>query len=144
MIGIIALLSAGRATRMVAGWRVSRGAQAFAEELQTAFALVGRNRKPVTISFDNTTMELKIADRSNVIYRRRNFGMTSSYKFNPSDLTFSSVTRSVEVYPPGLAGDSLSVEITRDGAYRRVRMLRGGMVQICSNRSSPTIPCQPA
>lgn len=142
MIGLIALLSAGRATSMMAGWRVSRGAQAFAEELQAAFALVGRNRKPVTISFDNTTMELKIADRSNVIYRRRNFGMTSSYKFNPSDFTFS--RSSVEVYPPGLAGDSLSVQITRNGAYRRIRMLRGGMVQICSNRPSASIPCQPA
>ncbi len=142
MIGLVALLSVGKAGTTMAGWRVNRASQAFGEELQAAFALVGRNRKPVTITFDSTAMELKLVDRNNVVYRRRNFGPTSAYNFTPSDFTFSRL--SVEVYPPGLAADSLSVVISRQGAYRRIRMLRGGLVQVCSNRPSPSVPCQPA
>ena len=141
MIGLISLLSVGKAGTMMTGWRVQRASQAFAEELQSAFALVGRNRKPIMIQMDASAMELRITDRSGTIYRRRNFGPTSPYRLTAPDVTTS--RSSVEVYPPGLAADSLSVVISRQGAYRRIRMLRGGLVQVCSNKPSASLPCQP-
>jgi prepilin-type N-terminal cleavage/methylation domain-containing protein len=142
MIGLISLVAFGRTSSMMTGWRVSRAAQAYSEELQSAFALVGRNRKPVTITIDRTKMEIRLSDRNNVVYRRRNIGPTSAYKLDSADVTFSS--RTLEVYPPGLAADTLSVEIRRQGKFRRVRMLRGGLVQVCSNPSTVNGPCTPA
>jgi hypothetical protein len=50
----------------------------------------------------------------------------------------------LEVYPPGLAADSMKIEISRQGKYRRIRMLRGGLVQICSNHPSVNGVCVPA
>lgn len=128
IMGVLAMMSIGKTSRMITGWRVTRAAQAMKQELGTAFALVGRNRKPLTITFDRTKMELRLSDRAGTIYRKRAFGPYSEYKLNASDLTLSRST--LEIYPPGLAADSLSITITRPGTTKRVRMLRGGLVQI--------------
>jgi prepilin-type N-terminal cleavage/methylation domain-containing protein len=46
MISIVAMISLGRVSEMMTSWRVIRASQAFAEELQSGFALVGRNPSP--------------------------------------------------------------------------------------------------
>jgi prepilin-type N-terminal cleavage/methylation domain-containing protein len=143
MIGVISMMAFGRTTSMLTGWRVSRAAQAYGEELQSAFAIVGRDRKPVRITFDNTKMELKITNRAGTVtYRRRSFGPATEYKLDAANLTPSATT--LEVFPPGLAADSLSVNFSRNGKFRRVRMLRGGLVQICSNPATVNAVCVPA
>jgi prepilin-type N-terminal cleavage/methylation domain-containing protein len=145
MIGVLSLMAFGRTTSMLAGWRVARAAQAYGEELQSAFAIVGRDRKPVRITFYSApdSMVLKITNRAgNVTYRSRRFGKNTEYKLYPGDIT-PSIT-SLEVYPPGLAADSLSVVFSRNGKFRRVRMLRGGLVQICSNPATLNAVCVPA
>lgn len=131
MISLVAAISLGRILRAATDWRVARAAQAFAEELQSGFALVGRNRKPLTITFDTARMELRIADRAGIAYRTQPFGPSSEYRLAAQDVALSRL--SVEVYPPGLAADSLSFSITKPGKSRRVRMLRGGLVQICAS-----------
>lgn len=142
MMSIIGMFALSRTSQMMTQWRLTRAAQAYGEELQSAFALVGRNRRPLTITLDKTAMEVRISDRNGVIYRRRNLGTTSAYKLDPADVTASRLT--LEVYPPGLAADSMSVEFSRQGKYRRVRLLRGGLVQVCSNHSSLNGICVPA
>lgn len=130
VMGLVAAISLGRTGGIISGFRVTRAAQAFSEELQSGFAIVGRNRKPVSFVWDASKMELRISDRNNVVYRRRNFGASSEFKLTSSNITPSRAT--LEVYPPGLAADSLSVVISKNGKARRVRMLRGGLVQVCS------------
>ena len=131
IMGALAALSLGKSSKILAGWRVTRAAQAFSEELQQAFAIVGRNRRPVVIEFKTDSMTLYIKGRSGTVYRRRHFGKDSEYHLLSTDMDFSRLT--LEVYPPGLAADSLSVVMARPGTSRRVRMLRGGLVQICSS-----------
>ena len=135
-------MSSGQTSHMMTQWRVSRAAQAYGEELQSAFALVGRNRKPMMIVLDRSTMEIRMHDRAGVVYRRRGLGPESPYKLDAADFTTS--RDSVEVYPPGLAADSMTVTISRNGKLRRVRMLRGGLVQICSNPAALNAVCTPA
>lgn len=142
LIGVISLMAFGRTSALMTQWRVTRASQAFGEELQSAFAIVGRNRKPITITLDTAKMELRMSDRAGVTYRRRNFGPTSSYMLDAADILASKMT--LEVYPPGLAADSLSVTISRQGKFRRIRLLRGGLVQICSNPATLNAICVPA
>jgi prepilin-type N-terminal cleavage/methylation domain-containing protein len=144
MIGLISLMAFGRTSSMITQWRVGRAAQAYGEELQAAFAIVGRNRKPMTIFFNSATMELQLKDRAGVIYRRRSFGKESPYMLEAGNVTMYPATKTLEVYPPGLAADSLSVTISRNGKLRRIRMLRGGLVQVCSNPEAPNAVCVPA
>jgi prepilin-type N-terminal cleavage/methylation domain-containing protein len=143
MIGLISMMAFGRTSAMMTQWRVTRAAQAYGEELQSAFAIVGRDRKPIRITLDRTNMELRLTDRAGtVIYRRRSLGPGSAYKLDSADIT--PTTRTLEVFPPGLAADSLSVVISRQGKFRRIRMLRGGLVQICSNPATVNGVCVPA
>jgi len=142
MIGLISMMAFGRTSSMMTQWRVSRAAQAYGEELQSAFAIVGRNRTPIMVTLDKTTMEVRMSDRNGVIYRRRNFGPGSAYMLDAANISASRLT--VEVFPPGLAADSMTVTISRNGKFRRIRMLRGGLVQICSNPASLNAVCTPA
>jgi prepilin-type N-terminal cleavage/methylation domain-containing protein len=147
MIGLVSLMAFNRVGSMMTQWRVARAAQAYGEELQSAFAIVGRDRRPVRITVVKTPvtgeMELRLTNRAgDTIYRRRNFGRSSAYKLDLINLTPS--LNSLLVFPPGLAADTLSITILRDGKYRRVRMLRGGLVQICSNPSTLNGICTPA
>lgn len=134
MMAALAAVSLGRTSRLITSWRVTRAAQSMTEEMQTGYALVGRNRKPLTIGFDKATMELTFKDRAGIIYRRRAYGQYSEYKLDSNVVSFSRT--SLEVYPPGLAADSLSIVISQPGVYRRVRMLRGGLTQICTSASA--------
>jgi prepilin-type N-terminal cleavage/methylation domain-containing protein len=143
MIGLMSLMAFGRTSSMMTQWRVSRAAQALGEEIQSAFALVGRNRQPVTITVDTARMEMRLVDRNGVVFRRRNFGKESAYKLDAVNIN-AKPAFSIEVFPPGLAADSLSITISRNGKYRRIRMLRGGLVQICSNPSTLNGVCTPA
>ena len=142
LVGLIGLMAFSKTSQMMTQWRVSRAAQAYSEELQSAFAIVGRNRTPVMIVLDTARMELRMHDRAGVVYRRRNFGPTSAYKLDKVNLFRS--RDSVEVFPPGLAADSMTVTIIRNGKFRRIRLLRGGLVQVCSNPSTLNGPCTPA
>lgn len=143
MIAVLAGVSMGRTSKLMTGWRVNRAAEAMAEEFQVGFALVGRNRKPVIMEFRTDSMNLTIRSRPDAagnvtVFRRRNFGKDSEYKLRAGDLAFSTPTAnlpsaSLEIYPPGLAADSLQVRISKYGAFRKVRLLRGGLTQICTS-----------
>jgi hypothetical protein len=128
---------------MITQWRVARAAQAYAEELQSAFAIVGRDRKPVRIVISPAKGEVQIINRdSSVIYRRRHLGPTSEYRLDPANISASRTN--LFIFPPGLAADTLTVTFSRQGKFRRVRLLRGGLVQVCSNPSTLNGPCTPA
>jgi prepilin-type N-terminal cleavage/methylation domain-containing protein len=134
MMGILITVSMGRTSRMITSYRVNSAAQAMASELHTAFAIVGRNRKPLILSFDKTKLQLRLVNRAGTdTFRLRAFGPTSEYRLKSADVSVVPVAYPVtlEIYPPGLASDSLSVIISTNGTARRVRMLRGGLVQIC-------------
>jgi len=151
LIGVISMMAFGRTSSMMTQWRVARAAQAYAEELQAAFAIVGRDRKPVRVILvkTNTTtikrVELQITNRDgSVVYRTRNLGPESAYRLDLGDISSSKGTDPLVIFPPGLAADTLTVTFTRQGKFRRVRLLRGGLVQVCSNPSTVNGPCTPA
>lgn len=141
MIGIVVTMSMGRTSRMIDGWRVNSASQAIQNDLQSAFALVGRNRKPLVLSIDTAKMQLRLMSRSGAdTFRLRALGASSTYKLAASNLKVypATIPTTLEIYPPGLASDSLSIIISKGGASRRVRMLRGGLVQICKTGVNTT------
>jgi prepilin-type N-terminal cleavage/methylation domain-containing protein len=143
LMGVIGMMSMRRVSGMITQWRVARAAQAYAEELQSAFAMVGRDRKPVRILLNMTTLEVSLINRdSSVTYRKRPLGRSSEYRLERADVSAS--TTDLIIFPPGLAADTLTVTFSRQGKFRRVRLLRGGLVQVCSNPSTVNGPCTPA
>ncbi len=130
VVALVVGLSVGRIDAIITQERVSRAAYAVSSELQTAFTLAARDRKPVLITFDSTNMEMLLSDvRSGTVLRRTSF---EGYNIRPSDVTLS--RDDLRVYPEGLAGDTLSITLSAmigDTRYsHRVRMTRGGLVQV--------------
>lgn len=130
MLAIVMGLSVGRISAIITRQRLNRAAIAVSNDLQDAFTLALRDRKPVQISIDTTAMQLSVRDMSSgAVFRK-----ISLAAFNLQSSNISLSRSSVNVYPAGLANDSLSVTLSAtigDEIYtQRVRMTRGGLVQI--------------
>jgi hypothetical protein len=94
-----------------------------------AFAIVGRNRKPVRVSWDSTNVRFLITDRSDtLLFRTRPMGAETEFKLQKT--MFSLSRPMVEIYPPGLAADSMNIHIVNGDQMRTISMQRGGLVQV--------------
>jgi prepilin-type N-terminal cleavage/methylation domain-containing protein len=128
IMGVVGAMSAGRVHALIAHQRITRAASSVQNDLEGAFATASRSRRPVRIAWDSAAAQLKITDRAGTkTYRHTNLGR------DPYGLGFGAVVAStpvVEVFPSGLANDSLVVTITLENITKRVRMSRAGMVQI--------------
>jgi prepilin-type N-terminal cleavage/methylation domain-containing protein len=131
--GIITGLSAGRISTYITQQRVAKAASSITNDLQQAFAIAGRNRRPIRIVLDTTRMQLAITDRAQTaVFRRVSLG--GGYGLSSSNVTFYPSTP-LEIYPNGLAADTMwirfRVVMPQNATYSRlVRVSRAGMVQV--------------
>jgi len=127
IIGLISTLSAGKIHSIMIQQRVARAGQALRMDLEAAFAIAARDRKPIRIVWDGTKMQMDVEDRSgNTYFRRSPFG--KDYGFTSTNVTFS--RSPLEIYPNGLANDTLNISVVVETSKRTIRMTRGGMVQV--------------
>jgi prepilin-type N-terminal cleavage/methylation domain-containing protein len=128
IMGVVGAMSAGRVHALIVHQRITRATSAIQNNLEAAFAIAGRNRRPVRISWDASSSQLQVTDRAGTkTYSHTNLGR-DPYGLGSGAV---SVSRSpVEVFPTGLASDPLDVTITLENLTRRVRMSRAGMIEI--------------
>ena len=82
--------------------RVDRGASVLSDDIQSAFALVGRDRKPVRVVWDSSHVRFLLTDRPGTnVFRILTMGMDSEYKLKGSAFVVSDTA--FEIFPPGLA-----------------------------------------
>jgi type II secretory pathway pseudopilin PulG len=131
LVGIVMSIAGVRVSGMMTQQKVIRAAGTIQTDMETAFAIAGRNRTPMQIVFSTSASNilLRVTDRAGTEYRRsdlKTMGMSNG------DVTTSSST--ITVFPNGFASDTLSVQIrvTKNGKVyqRRVRMSRAGMVKV--------------
>ncbi len=73
-------------------------------------------------------MQMGVTNRAGTTaFRHTNLGM-GAYGLRSADVSFSSSP--VEVYPDGLANDTLTITISHTSITKHVRMTRTGMVLI--------------
>jgi prepilin-type N-terminal cleavage/methylation domain-containing protein len=129
MLGVMAALTAGRISQVITRQRVNRAAIALSNDWQAAYALAQRDRKPMQIKYDSSKVQFSVQDRSGTVFRRLSL---SSFNLTNSGVTMS--RSSLEIYPVGLAQDSISVTLSETAGtttYKHtVRMTRGGLVQV--------------
>lgn len=126
IVGILAAISVPKMTTIGNQNRVLRAAQALQMDAQQAFAVAGRNRRPVTLRWDAGTAELRLTSLDgSVVYRRRpvtGFGLIASeVTMSPAIFT---------VFPTGLAKDSLIITVARAPHRRTIHVSRAGLVRI--------------
>jgi prepilin-type N-terminal cleavage/methylation domain-containing protein len=128
IMGVVGTMSAGRFHALIVHQRITRAASAVQNDLEAAFATAGRNRRPVRIQWDAASRQLNVTDRLGTrTYRHTGLGG------DPYGLKYGvvSVSRSpVEIYPTGMANDTLLITISLENTTKSVRMSRAGIVQI--------------
>jgi prepilin-type N-terminal cleavage/methylation domain-containing protein len=129
IVGFVSTFALPKMAAIMTEQRLNRAAWALGNQVQVAFGLAMRNRKPIQITFDTSQAQLTIADRAGTVFTRTGL---EAFNLNRSNVALS--RSMVEVYPEGLAQDSLLITLSANSAgstaTRRVRMTRGGLVQI--------------
>jgi prepilin-type N-terminal cleavage/methylation domain-containing protein len=132
MLGVIAVMSMGQISSYVRERNVAAAAATVRNDIQQAFAVAARNRRPVRISFATADTALRITDRENTVtFVRRGLGVGSGFMLGPSDVAFCASTCSdatVDVFPNGWASDTLTVTISKGAYSRGIHMSRSGLV----------------
>ena len=129
LAGVVASLSMGRFASILAHERVAKAAVGLATDVQQAFAITGRVRRPVRVRVDTSTMQLLITDRSTTtVYRQTPFG--SRYNLKSSNVRIYPSATTYEIYPNGFASDSMVITLTASGSQRSIKVSKSGMVQV--------------
>ncbi|MDQ3948746.1 MAG: prepilin-type N-terminal cleavage/methylation domain-containing protein [Gemmatimonadota bacterium] len=132
VLGVIALLSVGQMSTYIRERNVYAATATVRNDLQQAFAIAARNRRPVRLSFASADTALTITNRENTItYVRRGLGNGGGFMLRPSDVAFCASTcadASVDVFPNGWASDTLTVTISKGSYSRGLHMSRSGLV----------------
>jgi prepilin-type N-terminal cleavage/methylation domain-containing protein len=134
IVGITFGMSAGRIHDLIIQERIARAATAVQNDLEAAFAIATRNRRPIRIVWSADDMQLYVTDRDGTItYRHTGLGR------DPYGLKASNVSSSwsfVEVFPNGMSDHPLSIWFNMEHHKKTVEMSRTGMVVTCVPRNA--------
>jgi prepilin-type N-terminal cleavage/methylation domain-containing protein len=116
-------------TKIISQNNVVRAAQKLQTDVQLAFALSARNRKPVILRWSSSSVEMQVTDRTQTtIYRRSGVGIAAGLGLTSSDVTVYPTT--LTVFPNGLAADTMYIRLTKNGFTRTLRMSKAGIVRL--------------
>lgn len=128
IFGIMAAMIGPVASRIVRHQRVNRAATVIAADLQNAFAVAARQRKPVRIRADAGSRSYQFIDRkSGAVLRIRTFyGDTSEFKL--SSLVFTPDT--LDVFPSGISSSPLTVNLANGDYSKRITASTAGFIRV--------------
>src|SRR4051812_19465397 len=127
MLGILAAFGYPRLAREMRRARANQAATLVAADLEVAFSLAGRERRPVTGSYASASKELQIADRTTgTIVRRRPLG--SATEWNLDNVTTSGLP--ITIFPTGVASGSFTIDLISGSTTRRVSSTRVGLTRV--------------
>ena len=125
IIGIMGAMFFPQISRMTGKDSVARSAQVVQQDLQRAFTLAGRLRKPVTLTASNSANSYTVTDpSSNVLLSRQ---MKIGQEYGVETMTFYPTT--VTIQPYGVSSDTLGVTLVSKGSTRYVSMTRVGLIR---------------
>ena len=127
VLGSVAAIAMPNVNRTVRQRRVIAAATAVSSDMESAFSLASRQRRPIRVSYDGTSGAILIADRASaIVYRSRLLAATSEYHL-------SAVTMSppiVDIFPTGLSSAAFNISLTNGSYQRQVAVTRTGLSRV--------------
>ena len=120
---LLALIAQQQVGPMIQRSQVNRATAAVAADLESAFSMAARQRRPIRISCC-TAAGYTFADRSDGTVRLQR----SLVDYGVTNLGFS--TSPVDIFPSGVASSADTVTIGAAGYTRRIVMTSAGLVRI--------------
>ena len=114
--------------------KVRSAANVVAGDFQYAQVIALRERRPVSVLIESDSMRIVIRDRDqpSIIYRVRVLGPESQFSLD----ALSSTGGSLELFPNGVAGSTVTVTLGLRGFVRKVKVTRAGQIRIIRPPSS--------
>jgi type II secretory pathway pseudopilin PulG len=130
IIAVMAAMMIPKFGRVMQATRVNRSIAIVAADMEAAFTLAGRQRKPMRISCDCANARYTIADRTGGTVRLSR-ALVGDDDLGSMTLTFSETP--VDVFPNGvaaIAGPPFTVTITSGASTKSVTVTTAGYVRI--------------
>ena len=125
IIGLLVAFMVPRIGATIQHARVNRAANAIASDLELAFTMAARQRRPIRLNTTGTTT-YTMSDRiGGTLRATRDLGAASEFKL---DSSFTPAT--INVFPSGVSTAALTVAVTANGYTRQVIMNRGGQIRV--------------
>lgn len=131
VIGIMTAMMVPKIGRVIQSNQVNRSIAIVASDLEAAYTLAARQRKPVRINCTCGSGIYTVADRAGTVLLTRN--VRADGDLGVMTLTFTAAptnTLPVEIFPPGISDKSLTVRITSGASTRAVTVSTVGQVRI--------------
>jgi len=126
VMGILVTIAVNKTSRIMRHERVNRAAQVMVQDFQNGFAMAGRQRAPVRLTFSPTARTYAFTDRATgTNYLTRYMDNTSEFQL--STMTPSSST--VDVLPNGIGSTAFTVTISLGDYSKTVSASTAGFVR---------------
>lgn len=127
VVAILVVISIPKMARVMSHERVNRAAQVVVADLQNGFAMAGRQRAPVRLTFTSSTKTYVFTDRATgTVLQTRTMNKASEYALS----TMTAVPATVDVLPNGIGSTSFEVTIGQNGYNRVVTASSAGFVRL--------------
>ena len=127
VIGILVAIALPRMGTILRHERVNRAAQVVEQDLQNGFAMAGRQRAPVRLTFYPSELKYVFTNRSTgQVLQTRLLGVGNEYSLT----ALSSTANQVDVMPNGIGSTSFVVTVTNGDYARTVTATSAGFVRM--------------
>ncbi len=127
VIAMLVGITVPKMSRIIRHERVNRAAQVVVQDLQNGFALAGRQRAPVRLTFTTSTKTYVFTDRATgTVLSTRVLATGADYSLTA--LNTSATT--VDVLPNGIASVPFTVTLTNGDYSRQVTASTAGFVRL--------------
>jgi prepilin-type N-terminal cleavage/methylation domain-containing protein len=127
VVGLLASISAGKVSAIMTQQRLYRASNIIQTNVEAAWALAARNRRPIRITWDSVNAQMRITDRAGTTTFRRTSLKQDPYGLIAGSVKFSNAT--TEVFPDGLADNQLLITLSAVGQTKKIWVSRAGLVQ---------------
>lgn len=127
IIGVLVMMIVPKMGRVMRHERVNRAAQIIVADLQNGFAMAGRQRAPVRLTFTPSTRTYVFSDRATgTVFQTRIMDSRSEYALS----TLSATPATIDVLPNGIGSTSFSVTVAQGDYSRTVTASSAGFVRL--------------
>ncbi|HVF38253.1 MAG TPA: prepilin-type N-terminal cleavage/methylation domain-containing protein [Gemmatimonadaceae bacterium] len=116
VIAVLAGIAIPKIGRLIRHERVNRAAQVLVQDLQNGFAMAGRQRAPVRLTFTPSTKTYAFSDRATgTLLQTRVMSIGSEYSLT----SLSSSSATIDILPNGIGSTAFNVTLA-NGDYQRI------------------------
>jgi prepilin-type N-terminal cleavage/methylation domain-containing protein len=127
VISLLVKISVQKISRVIRHERVNRAAQVLVMDLQNGFAMAGRQRAPVRLTFTTSTKTYVFSDRaSGTVLQTRVMSTGADYSLT----SMSTTATTVDILPNGIGSTAFEVTLTNGDYSRKVTASTAGFVRM--------------